>query len=60
LDIDKHLRKAVQSYWDAPKNEEEQGECGKIDAGARGDVTGGTQMGVHGGFGRGYSRQSLL
>jgi Restriction endonuclease XhoI len=47
LDIDKRLRKAVQSYWDArAKNKEKQVEGGKIDAGTRGEVTGGTQMGA--------------
>jgi Restriction endonuclease XhoI len=47
LDIDKRLRKAVQSYWDArTKNKEKQVEGGKIDAGTRCEVTGGTQMGA--------------
>lgn len=47
MDIDKRLRKAVQSYWDArAKNKEKQVEGGKIDAGTRGEVTGGTQMGA--------------
>ena len=47
LDIDKRLREAVQSYWDArTKNKEKQVEGGKIDAGTRGEVTGGTQMGA--------------
>jgi hypothetical protein len=46
LDIDKRLQDAVQSYWDARgKNKEKQIEGGKIDAGTRGEVTGGTQMG---------------
>jgi hypothetical protein len=37
----------VQSYWDArARNKEKQIEGGKIDAGTRGEVTGGTQMGA--------------
>src|ERR1700752_3509486 len=47
LDIEKRLQEAVQSYWDARgKNKEKQVEGGKIDAGTRGEVTGGTQMGA--------------
>jgi hypothetical protein len=47
LDIEKRLRGAVQSYWDArAKNKEKQIEGGKIDAGTRGEVTGGSQMGA--------------
>lgn len=47
MDIDKRLQEAVQSYWDArTKNKEKQVEGGKIDAGTRGEVTGGTQMGA--------------
>ncbi len=47
MDIDKRLQKAVQSYWDARgKNKEKQIEGGKIDAGTRGEVTGGAQMGA--------------
>lgn len=47
VDIEKRLQKAVQSYWDArAKNKEKQVESGKIDAGTRGEVTGGTQMGA--------------
>jgi hypothetical protein len=47
LDINKRLQEAVQSYWDArAKNKEKQVEGGKIDAGTRGEVTGGTQMGA--------------
>ena len=47
MDIEKRLRKAVQSYWDArTRNKEKQVEGGKIDAGTRGEVTGGTQMGA--------------
>lgn len=45
--IEKRLRAAVQSYWDARrKNKEKQVQSGKIDAGTRGEVTGGTQMGA--------------
>jgi hypothetical protein len=46
LNIDKRLHAAVQSYWNARrKNREKQVKSGKIDAGTRGEVTGGTQMG---------------
>lgn len=46
MDIDRRLQEAVQSYWDArDKNLEKQKESGSIDAGTRGAVTGGTQMG---------------
>jgi hypothetical protein len=47
LDIDRRLQAAVQSYWDArARNKEKQVQSGKIDAGTRGEVTGGTQMGA--------------
>ncbi len=47
MDIEKRLHEAVQSYWDArSKNKEKQVKSGKIDAGTRGEVTGGTQMGA--------------
>jgi hypothetical protein len=47
LDIEKRLQEAVQSYWDArASNKEKQIEGGKIDAGTRGEVTGGAQMGA--------------
>jgi hypothetical protein len=47
LDIDRRLQEAVQGYWDArAKNKEKQVKSGKIDAGTRGEVTGGTQMGA--------------
>lgn len=47
LDIDKRLQAAVQSYWNARrKNKAKQVKSGKIDAGTRGEVTGGTQMGA--------------
>jgi hypothetical protein len=44
--LEKRLRGAVQSYWDGrAENKQRQIEGGKIDAGTRGEVTGGTQMG---------------
>lgn len=47
MNIEKRLQGAVQSYWDArAKNKEKQIEGGKIDAGTRGEVTGGSQMGA--------------
>ncbi len=47
MDTEKRLQHAVQSYWDArAKNREKQVKSGKIDAGTRGEVTGGTQMGA--------------
>jgi hypothetical protein len=47
LDIDRRLRAAVQSYWNArAKNKAKQVEGGKIDAGTRSEVTGGAQMGA--------------
>jgi hypothetical protein len=47
MDTDRRLQEAIQSYWDArAKNKEKQLESGKIDAGTRGEVTGGTQMGA--------------
>jgi hypothetical protein len=47
LDIDRQLQRAVQSYWNArAKNKEKQIEGGRIDAGTRAEVTGGTQMGA--------------
>lgn len=47
MDIEKRLQAAVQSYWNARRqNKEKQVKSGKIDAGTRGEVTGGTQMGA--------------
>jgi hypothetical protein len=47
LDIEGRLQGAIQSYWDArARNKEKQVQSGKIDAGTRGEVTGGTQMGA--------------
>jgi hypothetical protein len=41
------LQAAIQSYWNARrKNKEKQVKSGKIDAGTRGEVTDGTQMGA--------------
>lgn len=47
MDIDKRLRAAVQSYWNVRAgNKEKQTREGKADAGTRGEVTGGAQMGA--------------
>ncbi len=47
IDSKLRLQAAIQSYWDArAKNKEKQVESGRIDAGTRGEVTGGTQMGA--------------
>jgi hypothetical protein len=47
LNVEKRLHRAVQSYWDArARNKEKQIAGGKIDAGTRGEVTGGAQMGA--------------
>lgn len=47
MDIEKRLQAAVQNYWNARgRNKEKQVKSGKIDAGTRGEVTGGTQMGA--------------
>ncbi len=47
MNIEARLQDAVQSYWKARrKNREKQIKSGKIDAGTRGEVTGGTQMGA--------------
>lgn len=47
MNIDKRLQAAVQSYWNARrKNKEKQVKSGKIDAGTRGEVTGGSQIGA--------------
>jgi len=47
LNIEKRLHEAVQSYWNArSKNKVKQVEGGRIDAGTRGEVTGGSQMGA--------------
>ncbi|MEO6909776.1 MAG: PaeR7I family type II restriction endonuclease [Edaphobacter sp.] len=47
MDIENRLHEAVQSYWAArANNKNKQVQSGKIDAGTRGEVTGGTQMGA--------------
>ena len=47
MDIDARLQNAVQSFWSArTKNLENQKLSGKLDAGTRGAVTAGTQMGA--------------
>ena len=47
LDIEKRLQLAVQSYWNARAgNKKKQVDGGRIDAGTRGEVTGGSQMGA--------------
>lgn len=47
MDIEARLQDAIQSYWTArAKNLEKQKQSGRIDAGTRGEVTGGTQMGA--------------
>lgn len=45
--LDDRFQQAVQSFWDArATSQEKQREGGKIDAGTRGAVTAGTQMGA--------------
>jgi len=47
LDTERRLKQAVQSYWDArTRNQDKQIAGGKIDAGTRSEVTGGSQMGA--------------
>ena len=47
LDISRRFQEAIQSYWDARKHQQEkQIQGGRIDAGTRGAVTGGSQMGA--------------
>jgi hypothetical protein len=46
IDIDARYRDAVQYIWTGRlKQRAKQAEAGKIDAGSRGDVTGGGHMG---------------
>lgn len=46
-DLDERFQQAVQAFWDARnRQQQKQIEAGKIDAGTRGAVTGGTQMGA--------------
>lgn len=47
MDIEARFQAAVQSFWDArSRQQQKQIEGGKIDAGTRGAVTGGSQMGA--------------
>ncbi len=47
MDIDARYRDAIQYIWTGRlKQREKQAEAGKIDAGSRGDVTGGGHMGA--------------
>ena len=46
-DLGEQFQDAVQAFWDArDRQQHKQIEAGKIDAGTRGAVTGGTQMGA--------------
>jgi len=46
-DLDERFRQAVQAFWDArERQQQKQMASGRIDAGTRGAVTGGTQMGA--------------
>lgn len=46
-DLDQRFHEAVQAFWDArDRQQQKQIAAGKIDAGTRGAVTGGTQMGA--------------
>jgi len=46
-DLDQRFQQAVQAFWDArDRQQQKQIQAGKIDAGTRGAVTGGTQMGA--------------
>jgi hypothetical protein len=46
-DLDERFQSAVQAFWDARERQQrKQIEAGRIDAGTRGAVTGGTQMGA--------------
>lgn len=46
-DLDERFRQAVQAFWDArDRQQQKQVAAGKIDAGTRGAVTGGAQMGA--------------
>jgi Restriction endonuclease XhoI len=46
-DLEERFQQAVQAFWDArERQQQKQAEAGKIDAGTRGAVTGGTQMGA--------------
>ena len=46
-DLAERFQEAVQAFWDArSRQQQKQIDAGKIDAGTRGAVTGGTQMGA--------------
>jgi len=46
-DLAERFQEAVQAFWDArDRQQQKQIEAGRIDAGTRGAVTGGTQMGA--------------
>lgn len=46
-DLDERFQTAIQSFWDVrDRQQQKQIDAGKIDAGSRGAVTGGTQMGA--------------
>jgi len=46
-DLDARLRLAVQSFWDTRRAQaSRQARKGRVDAGTRGAVTGGAQMGA--------------
>lgn len=46
-DLEQRFQDAVQSFWDARAHQQQkQVDAGKIDAGTRGAVTGGSQMGA--------------
>ncbi len=46
-DLEERFQAAVQAFWDSrERQQQKQVDAGKIDAGTRGAVTGGTQMGV--------------
>ncbi len=46
-DLNERFTAAVQAFWDArDRQQQKQVQAGKIDAGTRGAVTGGTQMGA--------------
>ncbi len=47
IQLQQRLQQAIQSYWQARElNQEKQRLSGKSDAGSRGEVTGGSQMGA--------------
>lgn len=47
MDLEERFLQAVAAFWDARhRQQRKQHESGKIDAGTRGAVTGGTQMGA--------------